>query len=290
MAAMRISLLVVSLTAACGGGGQSGDDDSTQDAYNFMDAPGASDSPIIGDCAVFPSNNIFNTQIGSLPVDAHSGDYITTIGAKKLHLDLGQTVDPASAEYYGIPYNAVHGTMLTWPTAKYAAVDTADYDWHPAEESECGDASHAIQAPCTGNPVLPIPEVPLVEGGINTTPGQQPDGDHHMLIVDSDSCRMWELYHSYKTNGTWNIFGSAEWDLHKNDLRTPEWSSADAAGLPILPLAAQGQRGELGHDQARAAVHDRVIEDRPEVRVAGPPQHRRPPTTPRTRPWRSCSG
>jgi hypothetical protein len=248
---MRISLSVVALLCACGGGGgTAGDDDSTIDAYNFMDAPAASDSPIIGDCPVFPANNIFNSQIGALPVDPHSADYITTIGAKKLHLDLGQTVDPTSDTYYGIPYQAVHGTMITWPTAKYAAVDTADYDWHPADESECGDASHAVQAPCTADPVLPIPETPLVEGGINTTPGQQPDGDHHMLIVDSDTCRMWELYHAYKTNGTWDVFGSAEWDLHKNDLRTADWSSADAAGLPILPLllkASEASSGTIKH-------------------------------------------
>ncbi|HEY0253037.1 MAG TPA: hypothetical protein VGC41_15985 [Kofleriaceae bacterium] len=238
----------VMLVAACGGGSGGGGDDQT--GLNFQDAAGAGDSPIIGDCAVFPANNIFNTQIGALPKDPASDQYVATIGAKKLHLDLGQNITPTSDEYYGIPYNAVHGNSMEWLTAKYAAVDTGDYYWHPATESECGDASHAVQAPCTGNPILPIPDQPLVEGGVNTTAGQQPDGDHHMLIVDSDSCRLWETYHSYKTNNTWNIFGSAEWDLHTNDLRTADWSSADAAGLPILPLllkASEASSGTIKH-------------------------------------------
>ena len=241
---------VMALLCACGGGGGNGGDDSTVDAYNFMDAPGASDSPIIGDCAVFPANNIFNTQIGALPVDSHSDAYIGTIGAAKIHLDLGQTVDTTSSDYYGIPYNAVHGAAIQWPTAKYYAVDTSDYDWHPAEESECGDTSHAVQAPCTGNPILPIPATPLVESGTNTTPAQTPDDDHHLLIVDSDTCRLWEIYHAYLTNGTWNIFGSAEWDMKSNALRTAEWSSADAAGLPILPLllkASEASSGTIKH-------------------------------------------
>ncbi len=237
---------VASLAAACGGSS----DEATQDALNFQDAPAAGNSPIIGDCPVFPANHIFNTQIGALPVDSHSADYIATIGSGRLHLDLGQTVDPTSSEYFGIPYNAVHGQAFQWPTAKYLAVDTAAYDWHPAGESDCGNVSHAVLSPCTNDPVLPIPATPLVESGINTTPAQQPDGDNHMLIVDSDSCLLWEAYHSYKTNGTWNIFGSAEWDLRSNKLRTADWTSADAAGFPILPLllkASEASSGTIKH-------------------------------------------
>ncbi len=224
--------------------------DATQDALNFQDAPAAGDSPIIGDCPVFPSNHIFNTQIAALPVDSHSADYIATIGSGHLHLDLGQVVDPTSADYFGIPYNAVHGLSFQWPTSRYAAVDTASYSWHPAAESDCGDGSHQVVSPCTNDPVLPIPPTPLVEGGINITTGQQPDGDYHMLIVDSDSCRLWETYHSFETDGTWNIFGSAEWDLRKNDLRTADWTSADAAGFPILPLllkASEASSGTIKH-------------------------------------------
>ncbi len=245
---MWVAPVLLCTWVACGGkDGASGD----VDAYNFMDAAGSGDSPITGDCPVFPANHIFNTQIGALPADPASDAYIATIGAtKKLHLDLGTSVDPTSADYYGIPYNTVHGTTLAWPVAKYLAVDTQNYDWQPADESECATTSHDVQSPCTGDPILPIPDAPLVEGGINTTPGQQPDGDHHLLIVDSDSCRLWEIYHAYKTGGTWDVFGSAEWDLKKNDLRTADWTSADAAGFPILPLllkASEASSGTIKH-------------------------------------------
>jgi hypothetical protein len=236
---------VASLAVACGGSS-----DADQDARNFQDAPAAGDSPIIGDCPVFPANHIFNTPVGALPVDSHSADYIATIGSGRLHLDLGQVVDPTSADYFGIPYNAVHGMSFQWPTGKYAAIDTANYSWHPAAESDCGSTSHEVVSPCADDPVLPIPATPLVEGGLNTTSTQQPDGDYHLLIVDSDSCRLWEVYHSFKTNGTWNIFGSAEWDLHKNDLRPADWTSADAAGFPIMPLllkASEASSGTIKH-------------------------------------------
>jgi len=250
---MRISApsvgLVVALLAVCACGGNGGGD--TPDAYNFMDAAGSGDSPIIGDCPMFPPNNIFNTQIGSLPIDPHSDDYITTIsGTKKLHLDLGTTVDQSADDFYGIPFQAVHGSTFQWPTAKYAAVDTANYSWHPAPESDCATIDHQVESPCTHDPILPIPESPLVEGGVNTTADQQPDGDHHMVIVDSDNCRLWEVYHAYKTGGTWNIFGSAEFDLRKNDLRPADWSSVDAAGFPVLPLllkASEASTGEIKH-------------------------------------------
>jgi hypothetical protein len=247
---MRISASWVASLAlvlcACGGK----DGSTGVDAYNFMDAAGSGDSPITGDCPVFPSNFIFNTQIGALPVDPASDAYIGTIGSNKLHLDLGQDVDPTSDSYYGIPLQAVHGATMPWPTAKYTAVDSNDYDWTPADESDCGKVDHSIDSPCTHDPILPIPDVPLVEGGINTTPGQQPDGDHHMLIVDSDACRLWEVYHAYKTNGVWEIFGSATWDLKSSALRTADWSSTDAAGFPILPLllkASEASSGTIKH-------------------------------------------
>src|SRR5204862_63730 len=147
------------------------------------------------------------------------------------HLDLGQTIDQASDTYYGIPYNVVHGNSLSWSQIAFFAVDTQNYSWIPANESECANAQHDVVSPCTiGGPQLPVPSSPLVEGGVNTSASQTPDGDHHMLIVDSDTCRLWEAYHSYSDSGTWNIFGAAEFELHSNALRTAEWTSADAAG------------------------------------------------------------
>jgi len=242
--AMRAYSVVTALAFGACGGGSAGD----VDAYNFLDAPGPGDSPIVGDCAVFPGNHIFNTQIGALPVDPSSDAYITTISrTKKLHLDLGASSDPTSPDFYGIPYNTEHASTLTWTQVAYAALDTQNYSWKPKPESECADASHALESPCTTNaPYLPIPTNPLVEGGINTSADQMPDGDYHMLIVDSDTCRLWETYHSFLTAGTWNIFGSASWDLKSNALRTADWTSADAAGFPIMPLLLKADEAKTG--------------------------------------------
>lgn len=238
--------------AACGGGGGNGTVDGategTGDAYEFHDAPGPKDSPIIAGCPILPGDHVFNTPIDDLPVDPSSGAYITTIGTTtKLHLDLGQTVDQQADDFYGIPYNVIHGGSFTWPSVVFASTDP-DLDWNPKPESDCADTAHAVVAPCTGGTAyLPIPAAPLVEGGINSAADQMPYGDHHVVLLDADTCRLWETYHSYKpASGTWNIFGSAQFDLRSNTLRPDNWSSADAAGFPILPLLLRADEASSG--------------------------------------------
>jgi hypothetical protein len=206
---------------------------------------------MIGGCAVLPSNHIFNTPIDSLPAHPSSDAFMTTIGNHRIHLDLGTSVDPTSSDYYGIPYNVVHGGSMTWVSAAYLTTDTADLSWDPTQESDCAvGAIHSVVSPCVGASaaaaVFPIPASPLVEGGIVTDPSQ-PYGDHHVLIVDADSCRLWELYHSYPgAAGTWDIFGSATFDLGSNALRPAGWTSADAAGFPILPLLLRADEASSG--------------------------------------------
>ena len=246
----RVALAAV--CAACGGSNAGVDaPDFTgpvTDAYEFHDAPGPNDSPLIGGCPILPGNHVFNMKIDGLPVDPNSASFITTVGgATKLHLDLGQTTDPQSDEFYGIPYNVVHGNSFTWPSVVFAATDP-DLDWDPKPESDCGNTGRGVVSPCTaGTAYLPIPGNVVVEGGTNTATNQMPYGDHHILLLDVDSCRLWETYHSYKpSSGTWNIFGSAQFDLRSNALRPVEWSSADAAGFPILPLLLRADEASTG--------------------------------------------
>jgi hypothetical protein len=86
----------------------------------------------------------------------------------------------------------------------------------------------------------------LVEGGIDTRP-LQPYGDHHILLLDQDTCRLWELYHAYPSASSgWDIFGSATFDLKSNALRPKDWTSADAAGFPILPLLLRADEANAG--------------------------------------------
>lgn len=214
--------------------------------------------PTIGGCQILPSNHIFNTPIDTLPVHPNSAAFITTIRStpRNLHLDLGQDTDPTSSGYYGIPYNVVAGSSITWQVAPFHS-DDPGMDWNPADESDCANASHALVRPCTGGNYLPIPQTPLVEGGIvaesyDPVADEWNYGDHHILILDKDSCRLWETYHSYFPNGAggWDIFGAASFDLNSSALRPAGWTSADAAGFPILPLllrADEASSGTISH-------------------------------------------
>lgn len=203
---------------------------------------------------MLPANHVFNTPIDGEPTHASSVDFMKAVGTHKIHLDLGVSVDPKSDEYYGIPYNVVHSKAVTWPSASFSSTDP-DMSWDPTEESDCAaGAAHALTSPCTKaaapTPLFPIPATPLIEGGLVSDPAQ-PYGDHHLLLLDADTCGLWELYHVYPSskNG-WDIFGAAYFDLHSNALRPAGWTSADAAGFPILPLllrADEASSGKIAH-------------------------------------------
>ena len=229
----RIAL--VCLLVACGGG-----------SHATTDGGGTGDGPNFAGCPMLPANHIFNTRIDALPVDPHSADYIATIGdTVRVHLDLGTQTDQQAQDYYGIPYNTVHGQSLTWTDVTFASTDPG-LSWDPLSESDCSDASHQVVRPCSSKmTALPIPAMPLVEGGIQTD--QSSYGDHHMLLLDQDACRLWETFHVYATStGGWDIFGSAEFDLRSNKLRPDGWTSADAAGFPILPLLLRADEASAG--------------------------------------------
>ena len=251
--ARRAFALVLGL-AACGGGGGGDNGDTTPDAPLFSsDGNGGpvGNGPQLGGCPLLPDNHIFNTPIDQLPADPNSAAYISTIGGSvKLHLDLGQQTDQQADDFYGIPYNVIAAGNMTWPQVAYTSSDP-DLDWDPKPESDCADGNKSVVSPCTINsPHLPIPANVIVEGGVSTASNNLPYADHHILVLDTDSCLLWEAYHAYKVNNAWQIFGSAVWDLRSNSLRPVDWSSADAAGFPILPLLLrpdEATTGEIKH-------------------------------------------
>jgi len=175
--------------------------------------------PTLAGCPLFPSNNIWNTPIDTAPVDPHSDDYIESIGSDTgLHPDFGAGLyDDAPI---GIPYTVANATT---PRADV----TFDYD----DESDSGP--------------YPIPAEAPIEGG------PQSDGDRHILIVEQDECKLYELYAAYENgDGTWHAGSGAIWDLRNNALRPADWTSADAAGLPILPGLVRYDEiaaGEINH-------------------------------------------
>ncbi len=174
----------------------------------------ASNPDLLANCPIFPADNVWNTDISKLPVDPHSAAWMRSMnsGSTYLHPDFG----PNAGGYpYGIPY-----TVLT--------------DAHPKVHVTFRYASESDRW------LYPFGPDTRIEGGQNA------GGDRHALMLDSSSCRLYELwnarYGSHATAGS-----GAIWNLRSDALRPAGWTSADAAGLPILP-------GLLNFAQIRRAV------------------------------------
>jgi hypothetical protein len=153
---------------------------------------------------MFPANNVWNTPVDTLPVHPNSAAYISSIGPSTgLHPDFGGGLWDGAP--IGIPYVLVPGTQPKVPI-------TFDY----ADESDPGP--------------YPIPPNPPIEGGASST------GDRHVLVVDTTNCVLYETWSSYpQPGGSWHAGSGAKFALTGNALRPADWTSADAAGLPILP-------------------------------------------------------
>lgn len=157
----------------------------------------------VGGCPLFPANNIWNARVDRLPLDPHSADYINSIGATRgLHPDFGANWNGGP---FGIPYTTVPGAQAQVPVS-----------FEYADESDPGP--------------YPIPPDAPIEGGADS------DGDRHVIVVDRDNCKLYEMWNSWpQTGGSWYAGSGAVFDLRSNLLRPDTWTSADAAGLPILP-------------------------------------------------------
>ncbi|HEY7874433.1 MAG TPA: hypothetical protein VIG64_04850 [Actinomycetota bacterium] len=187
---------------------------------------GAGSTPLeptsqIGGCRMFPANNHWNLRVDDLPVIDNSAAIIRSIGR-----DTGLHPDFGSGKYrgarIGIPY-------VTVPRDQKKV--RVRYD-------EYGDESD--------NGPFPIPRDAPVEGGRDS------DGDRHVLVVQRAACKLVELYHARPVNGgrRWVAGSGATWDLDSNELRPKGWTSADAAGLPILPGLArypEVRSGKIDH-------------------------------------------
>jgi hypothetical protein len=159
--------------------------------------------PRIGGCAVFPRSNAWNRDVSRAPVDPGSAGYIASIGpALHLHADFG--TNPG----YGIPYVVVgaHQPRVAIQFSEYGA------------ESEPGP--------------YPVPPNAPVEGA-------GAEGDRHVLVLQTHACKLYELYSARRLGGGWEAGSGAVFNLRSNALRPEGWTSADAAGLPILPLLAR---------------------------------------------------
>jgi hypothetical protein len=170
---------------------------------------GSGGQPSIAGCPIFPASNPWNQRVDKLPVAANSAAIISSIGLDApVHADFGSGL--YDGQPIGIPYNVVSGSQ---------AKSRVSFEY--ADESDKGP--------------YPIPAHPKIEGG----------SDHHILIVDKTNCRLYELGGAQKTSGAWHAWAGAIWNLRSNAVRPLTWTSADAAGLPILPGLAR--YGDLNH-------------------------------------------
>ena len=171
-------------------------------------------------CNVLPTNNIWNTPIDTAPLDATATNVFrsSVSSTRGLHADFGSGLWDGGP--IGIPYIVVSGTQTRVPV-------TFDY-W---DESDPGP--------------YPIPPNAPIEGGASST------GDRHVIVVDRDTWTLYELFYAWpQANGSWTAGSGAVFDLNSNALRPAGWTSADAAGLPILPGLVRFEEvtaGEIAH-------------------------------------------
>ena len=175
---------------------------------------------------LFPADNPWNQNISQAPVATNSAaimsSIIATYGNGRFHPDFGQDYQSAGTDLYGIPYNVVHGNS----TAKIQVVIDAY-----ADESDLQNA--------------PIPANAVIEGDTQNGPtvGVDNRGDSHLLVWDEDNNVAYEFYRasrpSENADGKWHADQESVWDMKTNSFRPLGWTSADAAGLPILPGLAR---------------------------------------------------
>lgn len=185
-------------------------------------AEAASVRPVPGTkCTAFPADNVWHSDISGLPVHARSAAWLSTMSPRtRLHPDFGPSYGKQPVPY-GIPITVVGGEHRKVKVG-FAYADESDRVRYPLGKDT------------------------KVEGG------QYRSGDRHTIVIDKAHCRLYETWATRKTPQGWKAGSGAVWDLRRNDLRPSGWTSADAAGLPILP-------GLLRYDEVKAGRVDHAI-------------------------------
>ena len=172
--------------------------------------PDTGGSAVLMGCPVFPADNPWNRDVSADLVDPRSNAYVASIGAGTF-----LHADFGSPAEYGIPWTSVAGSQ-----PKVAM--SFDY----GDESDPGP--------------YPFPPDAPIEAG----------GDRHVLVLDRDNCKLYETFDSHYEGSGWHCGSGAVFDLRSNRLRPDTWTSADAAGLPILPGLVRRDEvkaGEIRH-------------------------------------------
>ncbi len=179
---------------------------------------GAHRLPSAKHCPLFPKSSAWNQRVDRLPVASDSAAIVRAIGpGDPVHPDFG------SGRYQGSPIGIPYTTV-----GRHQHRSRVKFDY--ADESDKGP--------------YPIPRDVPIEGG------RRSSGDRHAIIVDRSRCKLYELFALYPSSHGWRAGSGAIWNLRSNKLRPAGWTSADAAGLPILPGLArydEVRRGSIDH-------------------------------------------
>ena len=167
-------------------------------------------------CALFPADNIWHARVDRLPRNVRSAQWMSHMQAstRLLHPDFGPMP-------YGIPVTVTDGS-------------------HPKVSVRFTYASESDRL------LYPLGSDTRIEGGAAST------GDRHAIELDRSTCRIYETWNTRLTSTGWTAGSGASWYMKSNTLRPAGWTSADAAGLPILP-------GLLRYDEVLAGSVDHAI-------------------------------
>jgi hypothetical protein len=156
-------------------------------------------------CYAFPPDNYWHASVAKLPVNRHSAAWMLHMSStRKLHPDFGPSYG-AQPVPYGVPITYVKSSHAK-VTVSFTYSDESDHVGYPLGSDT------------------------RIEGGSSS------DGDRHAIVVDTGTCRLYELWNARKTaSGRWTAGSGATWSLGSDALRRAGWTSADAAGLAILP-------------------------------------------------------
>lgn len=189
---------------------------------------------------LFPPNNWWNTDVSAAPIDPASDDLIAFIQQpyaepRGLHPDFGG--DAGGGDVYGFPFIQVDASQPKQVVSFVAYPDESDG---------------------VGVPFYPIPDEAIslsgwVEGGQPGNVDQRDEGDRHILIVDTTNNHLYELYNVWHNGTQWEAGSGAFFDMNTNDRRPEGWTSADAAGLAILPGLVRYDEVH-GEDEIRHAL------------------------------------
>jgi hypothetical protein len=176
---------------------------------------------------LFPPTNWWNLDISGAPVDPNSASFVAFInngGTRHLHPDFGGNVSPGSVDIYGMPYVVVDGTQ-----------PRVTVDFLYSDESDGVDRATDQSYPFYPIPVEAITQPHWIEGGAPGNVDERNSQDRHLLVIDRDNRYLYELYNVWFDGNIWRAGSGAFFDMNTNNRRPDGWTSADAAGLAIVP-------------------------------------------------------